>query len=662
MPEFGADLELARRRAEAQAREGAIEYREGFTVRTFVGAIFVAFIMLPGGIFLGLVAGQGIGEAAEWVTIVLFSEIARRSFRPLGKQEIYILFYIAASLTTAVAIEKGIAGGPFGELIWRAYTSQSSAFQPIADQIPSWAAPNHHSVSLVERSLLRIDWIVPILLLIVVEACNRASWMGLGYALFRLTSDVEQLPFPTAPIAASGATALAEAGTQREGWRWTVFSTGAVVGLIFGFFYLAVPIFSYIVLGQDFQIFPIPFADATKAVENVMPTALVGLSFSLGNVLMGSVLPWQIVLGSCLGSVVCQILLNPVLFRLGMFPHWKSGNAFTTKLTVDMDFWVSVGIGLNIAVAILGIWLIIRHLRESRRNQNLSRATLAPPPGRGDVPVWIGVAVWAGATTVLCVLCRLLVPSFPIGIVLFFGFLWSPLNSYISARMIALTGRGVAFPYLRETAIVTTGYRKLDVWYAPLPLNDFGWAAQRFREVELTGTKFGSLIKAEIVMFPLVMIASFVYWAYFWKSTPLDGGQYPFSQAMWPYYAQSEAVWKQSSVLGAHTEVLNVVKPELISGGAAAGLALYGLFAALKLPMLTYYGFIGGVGLWPANTIPQALGALAGKKYFAKKFGEERWSMYAPVLLAGFSCGTGLMAMLSIAFALASKAVSTLPY
>lgn len=657
-----SQFENARLRAEHQARDAEVEFREGFSARTVFGAIFVALIMLPGGLFLGLVAGQGIGEAAEWVTIVLFAEITRRSFKPLTKQEIYILFYIAASLTTAVAIDRGLAGGPFGELIWRAYTTQSPPFEQFAGQIPTWAVPGSSSAALLDRNLFHVDWLLPIGLLILVEACLRASWMGMGYVLFRFTSDVERLPFPTAPVAASGATALAEAGSKSEGWRWSVFSTGAVVGLVFGFFYIAIPVFTFVLFGESFNLFPIPFADMTKAVENVMPTALVGLSFSLGNFLMGSVLPWQIVVGSCLGSVVCQIALNPILHSYGMFPNWKGGNAFATKLAVDMDFWVSVGIGLNIAVAILGISLIVKHLMESRRNRKQTHFMLAPPKGRGDVPIWTGIGVWAIATLILIVVCRLVIPSFPIGLVLFFGLLWSPLNSYVSARMIALTGRGVGFPYLREVAIVGTGYKRLDVWYAPLPLNDFGWAAQRFREVELTGTKFGSLIKAELVMFPIVMCASFAYWAFFYRATALDGSQFPYAQAAWPFYAQSEAVWKTGSMPGETSQVSNVIKPTLIAAGTASGLVLYGVFSVLKLPLLAFYGFIGGVGLWPANTIPQAIGALVGRKYFARKFGEERWAAYAPVLLAGFSCGAGLLAMVAIAFALVARAVSSLPY
>jgi len=655
------ELENARQRAESQGRDGVVQFEDGFTLRAFLGALFVAFIMLPGGLFLGLVAGQGIGEAAEWVTIVLFAEVARRSFQPLRKQEIYVLFYIAAALTSVIAAERGLSGGPFGELIWRSYAAQSPPFTPFADKIPTWAVPDAGSVTLFDRSFFHVEWLIPILLLILVELCVRASWMGMGYALFRVTSDVERLPFPLAPVAASGATALAEAGRKDESWRWSVFSTGSVVGLIFGFFYLAVPIITGTAFGSSVEIFPIPFSDYSESVRNILPAALVGLSFNLANVLTGFVLPWHIVLGSAIGSVLCQVFLNPVLFHAGMLPHYRGGNAFATKLAVDTDFWLSVGIGINVSIAILGIALLARAFSDARRKRAESAYTLAPPPGRGDFPIWRGVAVWSIATLTLILLCNRLMPSFPIWILILFGLVWSPINSYISARMIGLTGRGVSFPYIKEAMIVSSGYNKVDAWYAPIPLHDHGWAAQRFREVELTGTKLTSILKAEVVMFPIILIASFVFWSFFWRGPAFDGGTYPYAQKFWPFHAQTEAVWKQINLPGTG-EAFNALKPGLIATGTAAGLGIYGLFSLLKLPMLAFYGFAGGIGLWPANTIPQLLGAWAGRRYFAKRYGTETWSSYAPVLLAGFSCGTGLMAMASIALALISRSVGSLPF
>src|SRR5919107_1059668 len=78
------------------------EFIDGFSWRTVFGALFIGLIMMPGAIYLGLVAGQGMGPAAEWVTIILFMEVARRSYQTLKKQEIYLLYYIGAGLTSQV--------------------------------------------------------------------------------------------------------------------------------------------------------------------------------------------------------------------------------------------------------------------------------------------------------------------------------------------------------------------------------------------------------------------------------------------------------------------------------------------------------------------------------------------------------------------------------
>lgn len=639
------------------------KFEDGFTIKTVIGALFIALFLLPGGMYLGLVAGQGVGDAAEWVTIVLFAEVARRSYAPLKKQEIYVLFYVAASLTVVANAERGLGGGPFSWLIWNAYFTQSPAAATIHHQIPSWAVPRADSPGLMMRMLWHRDWWAPIGLLACTEICGRLSWMGLGYAIFRMTRDVERLPFPYAPVAASGATALSEAGT--ESWRWGVFSTGSVIGLLFGLVYVAFPVVTGAMFGHSIEIFPIPFADYTTSVQNLLPSAIVGLSFSLGNVFMGFVLPFEIVAGSCVASVLAMIVANPILQRVGMLPNYRLGSdALMTKLSADMDFWLSFGIGINLAVAILGISLVFKAIRDNRRQRVEARWSLAPPPGRGDIPIYWALGAWLVATGTIIIICRVLVPNFPVWILLFFGLLWSPLNSYVSARMYGLTGRGVGFPYLKEATIVASGYQRLDVWYAPVPLYDHGHVAQRFREVELTGTKFTSILKAEMLMLPLIFAASFGFWAFFWNSTSLPTGQFPYAQKFWPIHAQMQSVMQQINLPngGKANWFAQAIKPPIIGVGVTSGLLIYGLCTVLKIPLLGFYGFAGGLGLLPANTIPQFFGAWFGRRFMAKRYGAENWQRYAPVLLAGFSCGTGLMSLMAIALALIGKAVSKLPY
>ena len=193
------------------------EFREGFTLKTILGAAFVAVLMLPGGIYLGLLVGQNLGPAGQWTTIILFTEVCRRSFTVLTRQELYMIYYMAGSVN-AMAWGLMLAGGAFAWLIWAQYLVNSPAatnFQ-IADKIPPWYAPPLGSEAYVKRTFFHADWKIPILLTLAGSVLWRMQWVGLGYMLFRTTSDVERLPFPMAPIASQGATALAEVSEEKE--------------------------------------------------------------------------------------------------------------------------------------------------------------------------------------------------------------------------------------------------------------------------------------------------------------------------------------------------------------------------------------------------------------------------------------------------------------
>jgi hypothetical protein len=657
-----------------------VVYEEGFTGRTIVGALFVAFIMLPGAIYLGLVSGQSLGSASEWVTIVLFAEVARRSFIPLKRQEIYVLFYIAAALSGLNA-ELGVSGGAFGNLIWNGYlhvAPQATGTRIVVDgqittisrAIPWWAVPPENSSVWTQRTFLDAAWLVPIGLLVLGSIVDKISQVAGGYALFRVTSDIERLPFPLAPVNAAGATALAEAGSKEESWRWRVFSIGAMAGLVFGFFYLGIPIYTGTVLPQPLKLLPLPFWDATPNTEGILPGAATGLSMDLTNILVGFVLPLPMVIGAALTSVVSQTVVNPVLFYNGLLPTYRKGaSALYTKMATDLDFWMSVDIGLKVSVAILGLWMatgIVSRLVRQRGagGGGISRQGLVPPPERGDFDWRIAVGLFFACQGVYVIMGKALVPHFPLIILLGLAFIYTPLFSYVSARMYGLTGRGVGLPYLREAIFLRTGYKGIDVWFMPTAMHDYGAFAQRFREVELTGTKFTSIIKAEVFVLPLILVASFVYWAFLWYTSAIPSSQFPYAQMYWPVHVTYRVLWMSATTEGgkAVEQFLGAIRPSVIIPSTAAGLLAYGALAALRVPVLFFYGAVGGVGQMMHVTVPHLVGGLLGRYYFSKRFGLTDWRRYAPVLLAGFSCGMGLIAMVAIALGLITKSVSFLPF
>ena len=65
-----------------QVMEVPSTFEEGFNWTALLGALFVALLMVPGAIYMGLLAGADIGAASQWVTVILFIEVAKRDTRP----------------------------------------------------------------------------------------------------------------------------------------------------------------------------------------------------------------------------------------------------------------------------------------------------------------------------------------------------------------------------------------------------------------------------------------------------------------------------------------------------------------------------------------------------------------------------------------------------
>jgi hypothetical protein len=246
-------------------------------------------------------------------------------------------------------------------------------------------------------------------------------------------------------------------------------------------------------------------------------------------------------------------------------------------------------------------------------------------------------------------------------IILIFGFVWSPLHSYISARLIGLTGRALATPFLKETVFITSGYRKLDIWFAPIPLFNTGHVAQRFRELELTRTKFSSIIKAELLMFPIIFVCSFLFWWFFWHLNQIPSDSFPYAARVWPVAArQAYLIFTANST--EESLLLQAIKPQTIAIAAGVGLGVFAGFSWLGIPAIVFYGMIGGVGVPTHAGLPLLLGALLSKFYFSRKFGKEKWKRYVPVVAAGLACGMGLAGMTAVALSLIAQCTREMPF
>ena len=635
------------------------EFSEGFGWQTVLGAIFVGIFMMPAAMYLQLMVGpHSMGPAARWVTVIIFLEIAKRSFTSPTQQQIFILYSMA-----------GMAlGSPFSGFLWNQYLVQSEAARllGLADQIPSWVAPAATSEALVQRTFFHRDWLLPVGLMMLHMVIGRIDHFGLSYVLFRVTSDVEKLPFPMAPVGAMGVLALAETtGSRKQTWRWRMFSTGAMIGVIWGAFYVGIPAITSALFPRPIMLFPIPWADFTRETGEILPAVAMPVQFNLGLFIIGMVLPFWAVVGGFLGLVI-TVVLNPFLYSRGVLHSWTPDmGAVDTIWWNGVDFYMSFGIGIALALALVGFYHVYQSVRWARQGRVERGSLFRPPRGRGDFSIWIGIGIYVFSTTSYILICRWLVPDFPWYFLVGYGFVYVPVISYVTAQLEGIAGQALHIPYVREAGFIAAykylGYSGIGIWFAPIPLQNYGVGTVRFRQIELTGTSIRGIIKSEFVVMPIILVASLLFSQFIWRLAPIPSQAYPYTQEMWDLRARQQLLWVSSTMEGDSIfwQALNF---NWVGWGLGAGAIMYVLLAIFGLPIFLIYGVVNGLNqTMPGNHIPTLLGALVGRFYFKKRYG-KMWKPYVIVILAGFQCGQGLAGMICSGIALISKAVQQTIY
>lgn len=662
-PKIDKELEEFR-----QVMEVPSTFEDGFNWTSLLGAVFVALLMVPGAIYMGLLAGiDSIGSASQWVTVILFIEVAKRAQKNLERAEIFVLFFMAGSAM----------GLPFNGLLWNQFFIRSDAAiaTGIAADLPIWFAPAVDSASYSLRTFFHLDWLPVIGMVIFGTFFGTLSSTILGYGLFRVASDVEKLPFPMAPIGAQGVMALAEDADEKElqqsegKWRWRVFSIGGALGLAFGAVYLLLPTLTGALTGEPITVFPIPFSDFTAQTGNYLSAVATGISWDFGNLIFGMVLPFFAMVGAFVG-LLSTFIINPILYNVGILQSWTPGeNTISTIYLNNVDFYFSFHIGIAIAIAIGGLWQVFKSLRASRQARQESSATLprpsvgAVPEGRGDIQTWLIVLVYFAVTITYILVSGWLIDWHRgvMIVLLFLGFIYTPLISYVTARLEGMVGQVVEVPFIREAALILSGYSGVAVWFLPIPMANYGSMTVFYRQCELTGTKFTGIWKTQIALFPIILISSIFFMNFIWSLNEVPSAVYPFADEMWKLHAENACIMF-SSTLGEYSIFEDAFRFTYILSGTLFGGFLFGLMTLLGAPVLLTYGVVRGLGqTTPHAVIPQFIGALIGRYYFRRKLG-LRWRQYIPVVSAGFACGMGLITTVGVGITFLSKAALPLPF
>ncbi len=696
-------------------------FEDGFSVTSLIGALFIALVMVPGALYMQLVAGLGIGDAAQWVTVLLFVEVAKRANAKLSRAKLYILFFMSGML---------VGGTPllFRQFLVRSDASVSSG---LIGSFPSWVAPSPEQMEMLPRTFLNRAWLPVLGLMLFQSILGSIDNSVLGYGLFRISSDIEKLPFPMAPVGTQGIVAVAEqvegaARSSGSNLRWRMFCIGSGIGMLVGAVYMALPTLTGAYFGTPVQVFPIPFVDLCEYTKNVLPAVATGLSFDLGGVVIGMVLPFYAMIGSLIG-LIATFIMNPILWKFHAMESWEPGDKTVVVLFKNnIDFYFSFGIGIALAIACYGIWMACsagRRAAQARTAAGVGAGAGAPASRIRLGGYAIGVAVlmfglarafgwrgvWAGSWVVgligiarshvhrrdhplaeeqaerfrqrgdipdawiaFCYLvgvsAYLLVSGYLIGwdprvmwILLFFGFVYTPLISYVTARLEGLAGQVVEIPLVREMAFILSGYKGVAIWFLPVPQANYGTQTVRYKQAELLGCKFTSIWKSQAVLVPIVFVSMLLFSSFIWSLGEIPSSVYPFTMEMWDLQAKNASVL-YSATLGEYSPFREALGWRRVLGGFGSALAAMGILGWFNAPVTLFFGVVRGLGqTLPHGVIPNVIGALVGRYYFQRRFGSE-WRKMIPVVSAGFFVGQGLISMLSIGLVFLWKAISTASY
>jgi hypothetical protein len=439
--------------------------------------------------------------------------------------------------------------------------------------------------------------------------------------------------------------------------------------------YLGLPTITGAMLGTPITLIPIPFVDFTQQTTAWLPAVATGISLDLGQFIIGMVLPFWAMVGTFLGLLI-TFIANPFLYEAGVLTSWNPGDEMqSTFYKNTVDFYLSFSLGIAGAIAIAGFISVGRALlrarREARENatpgDDLARE-LNIPEGRGDIRPWLILATYLVSTALyLGVSCWLLyisdggIPLSLIAIMLFYALIYTPVISYVTARLEGIAGEVINVPFVREASFILSGYQGVAVWFLPVPLHNYGSMTVFYRQCELTGTKFKSIWKSELLLTPIILIGSLLFAHFIWRLGAIPGPAYPYAQEWWEVTAEQQALIF-SSTLGGFSEFEEAIDLTVILAGLGIGGVCFAGLSWLGAPVFLTYGIVRGLNqTLPYAVIPQFIGALIGRYYFQKRLG-LRWRQYIPVLAAGFSCGMGLIGTLGVGFTFLAKSVFKLPY
>ncbi|MGC9014594.1 MAG: hypothetical protein ACP5KW_09500 [Thermoproteota archaeon] len=627
-------------------------FLQGLTIISVAAVIFGLVVTAPVLIFLYLAVGSlgGVRFIPVFVTLLLFTEVGRLLRRYITSQEAYIIYFMLQIFGDWLA-----TGGMFGDFILRYYyrSAQYTVLFGVADKLPFWYVPALNTYGPLHRTFISSEWVLPFLIAIFMTVSSTMIDYGISFITTMLYIDIENLPFPVAPIDVEAISTL----TERTPEKLMYFSFAAIISLVYEFFVYGIPSLTSVFLGTQITVIPYPWVDLTPLVEKFLPGAVFAIGTDISQYMVGWLIPSNVAIWTFIGSITFWVFGNAVALKVDhpYFRMWKKewtyGCSFGWWYQRAMfDLWASPSVGFAIgaalAVFVLGFSGIIKVVQSLKHLTSKQLKTSYLPFS------WILILIVVGSIGGM-VLSTTLVPE--LWFIWVISWILIPfLQGLLAARSIGETGLGIGIPYVQQALLVPFSKPGDPTpWVVPFKAtSDAGIITHRVKVARLLGANPLDYYKAYLIFLPIAIVISFVFWSIFWSMAPIPSAFYPWSAYSWPVTSLNFVLWVSRSTLIFKLDVI-----ALTTVFAFLIVASSRFFPSFFSPLGLIIGFQG----IPPTTFPIFIGALLDK-YLERRFGKERWETSRSVIIAGTFAGIALAIAIAVAVTMVGRAITSRPF
>jgi len=656
--------------------------RKGLTWRVWLVILFSALIVQPALVYFYLVTGMGL-PISNWLVVLAIIAVSSVAGQRLRIQESFLILWTGTQF--------GIWGWYFVNFIRNMYFATNPITKEfgISQYIPSWWAPPYEISNrlLRERTFFDPALLLPIGISLTSTTLMILSDICLGIVGYSIYVRAEKLDFPSYSAAAETLIEITEKG---ESYRIVLIS------ILAGIIYNIASFWPAFITGNPvLQVIPRGLIDLTSLIETSFPGATFGITTDVYPILTGFLMPIPVTAAMFTGAFSMYFVGNHIATKMNLWPpefSWKPGLGMS-QLTLhsQLYFWFSLSMGLAFAALLLPLAsrpkFIINAFKSMRKAGEM----------KGSYNVYLAFGLFLAAALTATVMTYILVPGFPWWITLFFTVGWSIFSSLISAYSVGVTFGGFGVPYLKESTIYFSGYRNMDIWFAPIMISTGGpFFAGSFKQADMCQVDRSEVIRTYIIVTVLGITMSLVCVQMLWSASPIPGPAYAYTVTGWPSETMAWARWFRWLWTG------HLFHPDLIIGGFIAGSIIYlitsylfhaphiliSLLAGIFLPppFITgsiAAGLVGGamtlgqIGALTGQvsvptftfaygpiptTIAALLGSIIGQLVMKRRFGPNKWKKMAPLVVMGFGIGDSSMWVFAWAMVMIGKALWILPY